>query len=313
MKDNDINTIQFVLFKRRLTSEIRNYWYCKSSFEYSTRWWKDDDRYKECDSLTKWENDNCNPFNSIDISPKEYIELKDSVLYSIRCNTIINIVTAFETYLYYQSKHSIYLAPKIIEKSTFEIYAGELANSYTMKDQKEWLSELIVRKYIKNNSHREMIKKIDSLIKGGIYRSQEPLIERWCKKVLLRNALIHNSKLINEELIACWPDKYSNVGEKISLDDGDVIRTHSIAFELVKKMDIQFQRTVIKENDARLLARVSFLIDKNKSHQQIAVQVFHTLNYPITRDIVTSAIVYQEKSRAYIPDYNLLEDLIRNI
>ncbi len=85
-----------------------------------------------------------------------------------------------------------------------------------------------------------MIKKVDNLIKGGIANSQAALIDRWCRKVTLRNALIHNAKLVNEELTQEWPEKFTQIGIPITLEDGDVIRTHTVAYDLAKKLTNNF-------------------------------------------------------------------------
>ena len=187
-----------MIFKRRLTAEIRNYWFCRTSFEYSYRWWQEGNKVSKYEYITKYPGDDTQVFNSIDISPEEYLSEKDDVLWSVRGNAITNIVTAFETYLYYQLKRVIYLKPDLIEESGIEFTAGELASSYSTRDHREWLADAVVNKYIRNNSHRKMIKKVDQLIKGGISNGQKDLVDRWCRKVTLRNALIHNAKIVNK-------------------------------------------------------------------------------------------------------------------
>lgn len=310
MNNLEIRTVNFVIFKRRLTAEIRNYWYCRTSFEYSARWWKEGNKVAEYEYITKYPGDSTQVFNSIDIPPTEYVSAKDDVLWSVRGNAITNIVTAFETYLYYQIKRAIYLKPDLIEGSGIQFTAGELASSYSTLDHKDWLAEAVVNKYIRNNSHRKMIKKVDKLIKGGVSNGQATMIDRWCRKVTLRNALIHNARIVNKELVEEWPEKYTKIGEDIVLEDGDVVRTHHVAYELAKKIDEQFQRAIIEDEDARILARVIYLMDRTKTNGQIAGAVFKILNYPFSKDMADSAIAYQKKSRAYIPDFNFMEEIV---
>ncbi|KGA42784.1 hypothetical protein H0255_13140 [Pectobacterium versatile] len=310
MASADIRSIAFKIFQRRLTAEVRSYWYCRTSFEYTKRWWEVEDKYKEMNLITQYPGDNITLFSSIDISPTEYLQCKDDVLWSVRGNALTNIVTAFETYLYYQTKRAIYINPSLIEESGIEFTAGEIASSFSHYDQQDWLAEQVVSKYIRNNSHSKMIKKIDKLIKGGLSNGEKVIIERWNRKVTLRNALIHNAKLINVELTKEWPEKFSKVGQAIQLDDGDIIRTQYVAYKLAQKIDDQFNRTVIAGNDAKLLARVAYLYKRDLTVGQIVDIVFKILNYPCTKGQVESAIAYQNRTRARIPDFTMMEELV---
>ncbi len=312
MSTTQPKTINFVVFKRRLTAEVRNYWYVRSAFEYSERWWNEDGRLDANQYITSLDGDNVPPFSGIDIEPRKYLSAKPDVLWSVRGNAITNIVTAFETYLYYLLKRAIFLKPSLIEDSGVEFSAGELASSYDTPDPREWLAEAVVAKYIRNNSHRKILKKIDKLIKGGFTNGEADLIDRWCRKVTLRNALIHNAKLVNKELVEEWPKKFSTIGQPIALDDGDVVRSHFVAYELAGKIDKQFQRAVIDEQDARTLARVLYLLDRTRSTGAVAASVFQIINYPFSKDMAESAVSYQKKSRAYIPDFNLIEEVVRD-
>ncbi|WP_155519909.1 MULTISPECIES: hypothetical protein [Pantoea] len=310
MTSADIRSISFKIFQRRLTAEVRSYWYCRTSFEYTKRWWEENDKYKYFNLITQYPGDNTTLHSSIDISPSEYLQTKDDVLWSVRGNALTNIVTAFETYLYYQTKRAIYINPSLIEESGIEFTAGEIATSFSHYDQQDWLAEQVVSKYIRNNSHSKMIKKIDKLIRGGLSNGEKTLIERWTRKVTLRNALIHNAKLINLELTEEWPEKFSKIGHAIQLDDGDIIRTQSVAFKLAQKIDEQFNRAVISDNDAKLLARVAYLHKRDLTHGQIADIVYKILNYPCTKGHVESAIAYQKRTRARIADFTMMEELI---
>lgn len=310
MENQSIRTIAFKVFKRRLTSEIRSYWYCRTSFEYTERWWSEGDKSLGVNLITQYPGDNTKLFSSIDISPAEYISCKNDVLWSVRGNAITNIVTAFETYLYYQTKRAIYINPSLIEESGIEFTAGEIASSFSHYDQQDWLADQVVSKFIRNNSHSKMIRKIDKLIKGGLSNGEKELIERWTRKVTLRNALIHNAKLVNTELTQEWPEKFSTIGKPIQLDDGDIVKTQYVAYTLAQKIDSQFNRTVIFEHDAKLLARVVYLHKRDFSFGQIADVVFKILNYPCTKDQVESAVAYQNRTRARIPDFTMMEELV---
>lgn len=304
-------SINFALFKNRLTTEIRNFWYTRTAFEYSERWWKDKLKNNTTyEYITRYPGDDNNLFGNIDLPPTEYIDLKDDVIWSVRGNTITNIVTAFETYLYYQTKRAIYLKPEIIESSDITFTAGELGIGLSSNDQQDWIAEEVVKKYIRNNSHGKMIKKIDTLIKGGICNGESKLIDRWKKIVSLRNALVHNSRLVNKEVSELWPEKFKTIGEKINLEDGDVIKTHYVAYELLKKIDKQFIRAIINDEDARLLSRVIYLLERKKENGEIAQMVFSILNNRFSKDSVNSAVAYQKKTREFIPDFNVVEEVV---
>ncbi|MES0871286.1 hypothetical protein [Pseudovibrio sp. SCP19] len=300
-------------FKRRLTSEIRNFWLCRTSLEYSERWWRDvEAEGKSINYISEYPGDDSTPFSSISISPSDYIAAKDDVLWSLRGNAITNIVTAFETYLYGGTKRAIFLNPAIMENSGIEFSAGDIGKSFDEHDPRIWFSEEIVKKYIRNKSHGEMIKKIDALIKGGIWKGQADLIARWVRKVTLRNALIHNAKLVNEELINAWPNKFLSIGSPIQLEDGDVIKSHFVAYELATLMDQQFIRTTVCDEDAKLLARVAYLCDREQTIGQIADIVSKVLNHPIGKKNVESAIAYQKRTRERIPDFTAIQELVIN-
>lgn len=310
MANSDTKSIAFKIFQRRLTAELRSYWFCRTSFIYTERWWNEGGKKDSINLITQYTGDNNQVFGSIDISPQKYIDSTNDVLWSVRGNAITNIVTAFETYLYYQTKRAIYIKPSLIKSSGVEFTAGEIASSFTHHDQQDWLAEQVVSKFIRNNSHSKMIKKIDSLIKGGLSNGEKELIDRWTRKVTLRNALIHNAKLVNAELTQEWPEKFSISGVPIQLDDGDIVRTQYVAYELAKKIDAQFQRTIIDFEDARLLARVAYLHRSNLTHGQIADLVVKILSYPLTKAQAESAIAYQRKTRARISDFTIIEELI---
>ena len=168
-------TLSFTIFKNRLSSEVRNYWYSRTAFKYTERWWNENDRKNRYARITDYDGDTSQIFSSIDISPSDYLETSKSVLWSIRGNTIINIVTEFESYLYAQLKRSLYLQPSLLEKSDINLSASELANAFTSDDPKNHIADEIVKKYIRNKSHFKMIRKIDALIQGGIVNGQSEL------------------------------------------------------------------------------------------------------------------------------------------
>ncbi|ELA7158611.1 TPA: hypothetical protein NJ564_004449 [Vibrio parahaemolyticus] len=305
-----VRTIAFNIFKKRLTAEIRSYWYCRTSFEYTKRWWEENNRVNSYSLTTKYPGDDTTLFSSIDIPPTEYLSQQEDILWSVRGNTITNIVTAFETYLYYQTKRAIYIAPDLLENSTIEFTAGDISASFALVDQRDWFADKVVSKYIRNNSHKKMIKKIDNLIKGGLTSGESVLIDRWTRKVTLRNALIHNAKLVNTELVEEWPEKFSEVAKPIALTDDDIVKTQYVAYTLAQKLDEQFNRTVVGIEDARLLARVAYLHNKDFTNGEVADIVYKILNYPFTKDHAESAIAYQNRTRERIPDFTLMEELV---
>lgn len=310
-RNNQPRSIAFMIFKKRLSSEMRTFWYCRTAFEYAERWWNEESRKEEFAYTTKYPGDDNQLYRSIDIPPQDYISQKDDRLWSVRGNTITNIVTAFETYLYYQTKRAIYIKPSLLAGSGIEMNAGEVADSFYVKDQKEWFADKVVSKYIRNNSHSKMIKKIDKLIQGGLTSGQEQLISRWTRKVTLRNALIHNAKLVNNELVEEWSDKFERVGVPIEMEDNDVIRTQYVAHELAMKIDEQFNRTVVDKEDAILLARVAYLSNRELTLGQIVDCVSKVLNYRFSKDLAESAIAYQNRTREHISDFTIMEEIVQ--
>ena len=71
-----------------------------------------------------------------------------------------------------------------------------------------------------------------------------------------------------------------------------------------------YGRDVINIEDARLLARVVYILKRNFSHGQIADVVSKILNYPFKKNHAESAVAYQNRTRDRIPDFTMMEELV---
>ncbi|MEM7119017.1 MAG: hypothetical protein AAF614_41750, partial [Chloroflexota bacterium] len=260
------HSLAFLKFKHILTQEVQLYWFCLTAFEYSERWWNSIPSGQIPRIIGDYPSDAGRPFSGINLRPSRYLGLKTSSAELIRGNAIVNICTAFETFLLYGFQRAIVTNPSIIEDSGMQFTAGELSEGIKTEDFSEWLAKNMVEKYIRGKSHAKMVEKIDSTILGGLSRGQSDLIARWNKIYLLRNALVHNGRRVSKELSEHWTSRFPNTDEAIVLDDGDVIKTHSIAYELAQCIDEQLIRTCIQWEDAKVLARIIYLINTSVSY-----------------------------------------------
>jgi hypothetical protein len=303
-------SLSLLKFRKIMEIEITTYWYYRTSFEYSVRWWNSIPVEEKPETICKYPGDMTVPFKHIDITPENYINMQNDVLASIRGNKIINIVTAFETYLYDVLKRAIFIKPDIIKNSEMEFNAKLLSKGLKSENFKEWLSEHMVSKYIRNESHKSMIEKIDRMILGGIVNGQSELIKEWVKITTLRNTLVHRGREVSPELSKAWQEKFPDSEVPIILDDDDIVKTHSVASNLANKIDKQAIRTTIGFNDAKLLSRVLFLKDRNQSESNISMRVSKLLKCGFDKNLATSSIAYQKRTRERIAGFEFTAALI---
>lgn len=303
-------SLSLLKFKKNMETEIKTYWYYRTSFEYAARWWNGIPAEERPGKICEYPGDMTVPFKCIDISLEEYLNMKNDVLDAIRGNKIINIVTTFETYLYDALKRAIFIRPDIIKNSEMEFKAKILSKGLESDNFRDWLSEHIVSKYIRNESHKSMIEKIDRMILGGIVNGQASLIKEWVKITTLRNTLVHRGREVSSELSKAWQDRFPVPEVPIVLDDDDIIKTNSVASKLAKKIDEQFIRTTIGFNDARLLCRVLFLKDRTQSESNISMRVSKLLKCGFNKNLANSAVTYQKRTREHIAGFEFTEALI---
>lgn len=291
-------------FIRSLESEIRNHWLITTSLIYTKRWWENIKEEDLPERITEYPGDKKNPFNSIDLAPAEYLEnIRHTEVYTIE-NSIVNFITSFEVYLFQLTNRIIYLNPELIESSEMPFEANEIAKAINHLNFREWFSEKVTYKYIKNKTHLKMIKRLESLIKYELYQPNKDLIEEWNKWTYVRNAIVHNGRQVSQDLSTIWNSKFPTKSIDLNLLERDVVRVHYLAMEIAKRIDGIVVSRIIKDEDANLLVRelfVRFGIDDSK---ELARRVYSTLNHKLKAPIVDKCLGFQRRTNNKIEGWH---------
>ncbi|MCB0755407.1 MAG: hypothetical protein H6603_06625 [Flavobacteriales bacterium] len=287
-----------------MESEIRNHWLITTSLVYTKRWW---DTIQEVDlpkRITEYPGDKRNPFNSIDLPPKEYLEnIRHTEVYTIE-NSIVNFITSFEVYLFQLTNRIIYLKPELIDASEMPFEANEIAKAINKSNFREWFSEKVTNKYIKNKTHLKMIKRLENVIKYELYNPNKDLIEEWNKWTYVRNAIVHNGRQVSQDLSSIWSSKFPSKSVDLNLLERDLVRVHYLAMEIAKRIDTIVVTRIIQDADANLLVRelfVRFGIDNSK---ELAKRVFSTLNHKLKTPMVDKCLGLQRRTNGDIEGWH---------
>ncbi len=271
-------SLTFVKFKASLEIEIRLFWHILATQEYAQRWLSA--LVPVPDRLTKYSGDNKNPFKSIDLPISDFLSYTPTIQASVRENSIVNFITAFEYYLFEKLERLIYLDLSLINDSGLVFEAKELA-TVANADFHQWLSTKVADKYLRNKTHSEMISKIDKFSKAGVAKSLESEIAEWNSWSLVRNAIVHTSRFVTLELMQAWPERFKAVGQPLNLTDKEVARVHHLALTIAAAIDKRAVEVIVKKQDARLLAREIFVQKGIDDPREIRQILNHVLQTPI--------------------------------
>jgi len=287
-------------FTKTLEGQIRNHWQIETSLIYAERWWgniKPDDLPL---TITKYPGDSKTPFSSIGISPKDYIANFPNVGKDNRENSIVNFVTAFEVYLFDIVKRIFYMHPELVENSGMPLEAGVIGNQLSKGDIKDWFSQTLADKYLRNLTHFKMLTKLQGILKCDFKKTHKDKLEAWNKWTYVRNAIVHNGREVSEDLNRVWPEKFPIVGEELNLVDRDIIIVHSLALELVKIIDKNALEHYIKLEDASLLIREFFVQFGNDNSADLARKMFSILSLKMKPQEIDKALGFQRRTNSEV-------------
>ncbi len=290
-------SLAFQHFKKTLESEIRNYYQLSTALIYSKRWWASIPKDEIPIRISEYPGDKRNPFNSIDLSPTEYLKNNEVSLKFTRENSIVNFITTFEVYLLNITRRLIYLHPEIISDSEIDFKANEIIENLNgdVSELKEWFADSIASKYMRNKTHLKMLKKIEKLIKYDLLKSSNVLIEEWNKWTYIRNAVVHYGREVTSDLKQVWEGRFSNIGSLLELNESDITRVHSIALKLAKKIDIR-SIEIIGDEDANLLVREMFVKDGIDDPKELSRIIFDILGHKIKTTCVEKCLGFQRRT-----------------
>jgi len=291
-------------FRRSIEAEIRNHWLIKTSVIYTKRWWEKIGEGEMPVRITEFPGDNINPFNSIDISPAEYLESISKTEKFTEENSIVNFITAFEVYLFDITKRILFLAPELVGESEMPFEAKEIAEAMNNNNLKDWFAEKVTYKYIKNKTHLKMIQKLGKVLKFDLYNPMKEIIEEWNKWTYVRNAIVHNGRQVSEDLNRVWPDKFPSASVGLNLEERDIVRVHYLAMELCKYIDKVLVDRVIGPEDSILLIRELFVRFGIDNPKELSSRVFHVLNSKMKIPMIEKCLGHQRKTGEEIKGWN---------
>ncbi len=283
-------SITFTKFKVSLEAEIRTFWHLLSCQEYASRWLNNISPQPA--HLSNYPGDNKNPFKSIDLSVPDFLSNSSYVQASVRENAVVSFITAFEFFLFETLERLIYIDPSLINDSSIPIEAKELS-LVTDQDIRRWLATKVADKYLRNKTHSEMITRIDKFAKSGV--SKLPEVEEWAKWSLVRNAVVHTSRFVTNELAVAWPTRFRCVGEPLNLTDREVARVHHLALTISSAVDERAVASTIKDHDAKLFVRELFIQHGISNPREIRKELGRVLQARMTVPNVEKIVANQKK------------------
>lgn len=284
-------SIAYFKFRKSLEVEIRNYWSIASSIEYSNKWLEQFDQGKKTTEVAS----NVSPFSYVSIDCGDFIKQMPFVLQFTRENALVNFITAFEVYLFDIHSRIIYLDPSLLEKSESQFAANELIEGMSTGNFKHWFSVKITDKLIRNKQHSEIIKKIASLAKCDIKPIEEKISE-WNKWTYVRNAIVHNGRMVSNDLNKIWGEKFPSIGKKINIPSNEIMKLQKMAMTIAKVLDKRANQTIIKFLDAELLIRELFIRHGLTDHNEVAKILHKNFSIFASKAQVDKAISFQKRT-----------------
>lgn len=287
-------------FRRRHEHELRVYWHLSAAVEYAERYWNSvapDDWPK---TIAAMPGDQRVPFSSVDLSPATYLGHSPGVLRSLAENTLVNLVTAFEVYLFDVVQRTVFLVPTSVEDSDVTIRAGDLAKHIAKPAPRAWFARAMADRYCRNKTHAELIKRVGKLVKSDVANSQKTECEEWYNWVLVRNAIVHLGGEVSTDLQTKWPSRFPTAGVRLQLDGSDLIRVASIARLLVDTLDRRFGEEIVGVQDQMLLARELYARFGTSTPGALSMRVSNILGCRFSKNDAEQAI--SEQRRGNHPD-----------
>jgi len=285
-------SISYLKFRTVLEQEIRTFWHLLVALEYAERWLGQTNPVR----LTQQPGDNRNPFRSINISPEEFISEQGQVAAYTRESALVSFVTAFEAYLAELLERLIYLSPSLVADSDIKLSAQELSGSLVSAfDTKRWLAAKVADKYLRNKTHAEMIKRLDTFCKAGVATALSNEIDEWCRWSLVRNSIVHTARHVTPELSRAWPSRFPISGAPILLADSELARIAQLAMKIAAAIDTRAVSTIIQKQDQLLLARELFVHKGIDQQTALKAAIGKIVTVVVTKVDVEKAVAAQRR------------------
>lgn len=305
-------SLAYLQFQARLTSEIGNFWYLNNSTIYAKRWIESIPSKDLPITLGRFSGDERNPFTSLDISPSAFIDRQADVVSSLKENTIVTFVTAFEVYLLNAVERTVFLNPGCMKDSDLSFTASDLSGFISNGEPKVAFARGVADKYMRNKSHAKMIKRFAKIIKSGVETTLKTDIEEWANWSLVRNSIVHAGRGVSQDLYDAWRLRFGSVGSSLEIRDREVVRVHYLALKIARELDTRLVETTIKFNDAELFARELFVLFGISDPGQLSLKVSQILGGRFKKSQAEKAIALQRRGEK-ITGFRFTPEMFRGV
>lgn len=238
-------------FDLRLSGELRTYWKIAAALAYAERWWRSMPPETWPALLSQYDGDDVEPFVHLRMSPQDLLTNQFYVLLAAREHAVVALVTNFESYLGAALERAYVLQPALLADSKMQFTASELSSPEAHASFRDWLARNVADRNVRSMEHDGLYKRLDTIAKAGASVRLEPVVEKWMRWTIVRNAIVHASRTATTELCAKWPDRFNRPGNALTLTDDDVKDVAALSRTLVDAVDERFVATVVGESDAR--------------------------------------------------------------
>lgn len=283
-----MHSLAYFKLVTNIENEIRTYWGLATMREFGAKY------LNTCEDLSVVEIGGATmPYTYIDIPKKDMILQSKIFVDNIKSNTLLNLVTSLEVYFNDIISRLVYLCPHLLSENTMQWttkdFVPELEGNFRM-----WFAEEVTSKLIRNKQHKDIINFISKTIKWDF--SIDDKIALWDKYTYVRNCIAHNSRRTSKDLCRVWPDKYSQVGIPLKINNSDIMYAMRLALNIAKKIEEPIMDKYIKDNDAKLLCREIYVREGIDDIGILKSIIHRNLSHKAKTETIQEALSFQRKT-----------------
>jgi hypothetical protein len=310
-------SLAWAKFVKRMEAESRLYWSIACSLEYAKRWWDGLPPDQVPDFISRYPDDDVDPFKRVHIPPSTFNANKEGVLSMVAENTVVSFVTAFEVYLFEVAQRAFFIKPELLRESDLQFTAHELSHVVGRHDMRTWFSKAVADRLIRSRHHAEVIEFLNSTLKLGFVldknkRKYDSRVEEWRLWELVRNSIVHAARTVSVDLAErCsvvnagnWSRRFAKVGAGLALKSNDIAAVSKLARELADAIDKRFRSEIVKDLDDEILIREVFVNFGIDDPTKLIVRVGKTTKSKLSRQSVEKIIAHQKKTEQPVVGYD---------
>ncbi len=275
-------SLAFLKFGLRHVNELRSFWFHQVMTQYGLRWLQEHET-EIPGKITCFPGDDKTPFVNLGATPSEILSLESKHSQMLVHSAIVRLVTVFENYLYDCIQRTVFIEPKVLEKSEIKLSASEVASAIESQGIKAWFAHYVADKLCRSSAPKELITRVDGFLQAGMIAPLEAEIKEWVQWTLVRNSIAHLGGDISVELANAWKHRFPNPGTPILLHYSDVLRLAFISRTLAKRLDSGQRAKSFRVYDRNLLAHELFVRNGIDDPRQLSVEVSSILSVPLSK------------------------------